>query len=150
VTAASELPHGRSRYTHAGCRCGVCREAMRVYVAGRRAAKRGLAPVPVANATEAVADVRQDVATAQNCAVGPCVAAVREVLAELPLPPGYEVEAAAAEAMARILDDHRLATTAPSACRQLAQVMDRLRKAAEPRRGRLAAISKMSSRPDAG
>ena len=42
--SAVERPHGRSRYWHQGCRCAVCTEDVRLYVAARRAAKRGLTP----------------------------------------------------------------------------------------------------------
>jgi hypothetical protein len=59
---------------------------------------------------------------------------------------------AAAEAMARILDNPLLATTQPSACEKLLQIMTELHKSAAPRRGKLAAVQEMSasSRPDAG
>jgi hypothetical protein len=65
---------------------------------------------------------------------------------------GLQAFAAAAVAMARILDHPGAVTTQPAACRQLMSVMDALRKSVEPKRGRLAAVQKMSasSRPDAG
>ena len=71
---------------------------------------------------------------------GPCVLAVRATLALMRLGDLWAVEAAAAEAMARILDDHRLATTAPSACRQLGAIMDKLHQVADVPRPRLKAI----------
>ena len=43
-----ELPHGRSRYRHHGCRCEVCVEANRLYMRELRARKRTLTPLPAA------------------------------------------------------------------------------------------------------
>ena len=131
----------------------------------RRAAKRGLTPVPAVTEADspdfaqycAKLDTAPPVATAQNCAVGPCVAAVRSTLAELNLGALWAADAAAAEAMAAILDDRRQVTTQPSAAGKLLTIMVGLRKAAEPRHGRLAAVEAMGrvarvkSRPtDAG
>jgi len=59
---------------------------------------------------------------------------------------GYQWAAAAAVAMARILDDHRLATTALSAAKQLTALMDALHKSATPKRGRLAVVQEMTTR----
>jgi hypothetical protein len=111
--AARDLPHGRSRYRHHGCRCEVCIEANRLYMRELRARKRRLRPVPVANATKAVADVRQDVAPVANATPGPSVAAVQRELEALRLwdLPEYGAECAVAIAMARILDHPNLATT---------------------------------------
>ena len=43
---SDELPHGRSRYRHHGCRCTMCVETNRLYMRELRARKRGLTPVP--------------------------------------------------------------------------------------------------------
>jgi hypothetical protein len=68
--STEERPHGYQRY-YRGCRCGVCREGVRVHTAERRAAKRTLTPV-AGGAFE-------------PAAAGPCVAAVRAALAVLNL-----------------------------------------------------------------
>jgi hypothetical protein len=49
--------------------------------------------------------------------------------------------------MARILDDHRLASTQPAAVKQLASLLEMLHREAAPKRGRLAAVQKMSGPP---
>jgi hypothetical protein len=49
--------------------------------------------------------------------------------------------------MARLLDKPKLATTHPSAGRQLVQGLDRLHKASVPRRGSLAVVAAMTNRP---
>lgn len=119
----------------------------------QRARKRGLTPVPtVPNGTSAAADVRQDVGTVPNGTPGPVVAAVLADLKGLGDLAGWQALAAGAIAMARILDDHRLASTQPAAVKQLQSVMSMLHREAAPRRGRLAAVQAMitPSRADAG
>jgi len=145
--AVSESPHGRSRYRHHGCRCVVCVEANRVYMRGLRARKRGLTPVPLA---ETLADRPPSISAETS---GPVVAAVRRDLERLGDLTGWEYLAAAAIAMARILDHPGAVTTQPAAAKQLMSLMDTLRENAAPKRGKLAAIQAMSrhpSRPDAG
>ncbi len=139
-TVNAELPHGRSRYRHHGCRCEVCVAANRVYMRDLRARKRGLTPVPVA---DMVADLPQS---------GPVVAAVRRDLDGLGDLTGWEYLAASAVAMARILDSDGNIPTWPAAAKQLMSVMDTLHREAAPKQGTLAAIQAMSrsSRPGAG
>jgi hypothetical protein len=134
-----EPPHGRSRYRHHGCRCEVCVESNRLYMRGLRARKRVLRPVPA-------------VPTDANATPGPVVAAVQAELDGLGDLTGSQGLAAAAIAMARILDSDGNIPTWPSAARQLSSLLDTLHKSAAPKRGRLAAVQKMSpsSRPDAG
>ena len=58
---------------------------------------------------------------------------------------GWQGLAAAAVAMARILDDRRLATTQPSAAKQLASLLATLRANAVPKRSRLAVVQQMTT-----
>jgi hypothetical protein len=142
-----ELPHGRSRYRHHGCRCEVCVEANRLYMRELRARKRTLTPLaPVAAQDEPLATVANE-----TVEPGPCVRAVRAELDGLGLA-GYEGEQAAAICMAHILDNPGAVTTQPAACRQLVSLLERLHKVADVPRRRLEAVTKMvrSSRPDAG
>jgi hypothetical protein len=90
---SSELPHGRSRYRHDGCRCATCIDANRLYMREHRARKRSLTAVPADEKPTVVAE-----------AVGPVVAAVQADIAALGDLTGYEALAAGAVAMARILD----------------------------------------------
>jgi hypothetical protein len=126
-------PHGRTRYRRHGCRCDVCKEANKVYMRELRARHRGLTALP-ADETPPTGDA----------ADGPAVAAVRADLAALGDLTGCQALAAAAVAMARILDDRRLVTTQPSAAKQLASLMAVLHRQAAPRSGRLALVQAMT------
>jgi len=80
------------------------------------------------------------------------VAAVHTELATLGDLTGHQALAAAAVALARILDSGQNVPTWPAAVKQLAALMATLHREAEPRRGRLQAVQVMSkpSRPGAG
>src|SRR5262249_16727550 len=96
----AELPHGRSRYRHKGCRCEVRVESNRHYMGELRARKRGLAPV----ATEVIVgcdsrDLRVPVEPPAQ--PGPCVLAVRADVAAWGVGSEHAL-VAVAEAMARI------------------------------------------------
>jgi hypothetical protein len=129
---SDELPHGRGRYRRHGCRCDVCKAANKLYMRQLRAHHRGLTPVP-ADETPTVAE-----------AAGPVVAAVQADLATLGDLTGYRALAAAAVAMARILDSDGNVPTMPAAAKQLASLLDTLRRAAAPRPGRLALVQAMT------
>jgi hypothetical protein len=141
--------HGRNGYLH-GCRCDACRAGQREYIAAQRARKRALRPVPPPPPAERETAAASSTAAAET--VGPVVAAVQAELATLGSLVGRQGLAAAAVAMARILDHPGAVTTQPAAARQLMSLLDVLHREAAPRRGRLAAVQKMSasSRPDAG
>jgi hypothetical protein len=104
------------------------KETHRLYMRQWRARRRGLEPVPdpkllTVNSfcppvTEPIAD-------------GPVVRAVRSEIAS---------------SAAAIIDDKRLGTTAPSAMRQLAQALQRIRDASAPKGVKLAQITAMSRR----
>jgi len=165
--------HGHPYGWTAGC--AVCRSEAAEQKRRRRAAMRGLSPVPVINAENSrllspetayelreevkpadCADFRAEVAEAGPCAAaepagpGPVERGVLDVLGRLSAAASYEDLVAQARALARTLDDRRLATTHPSANRQLTDVMERLRRSSEPRKGRLARVQAMSTRHDAG
>jgi hypothetical protein len=125
------MVHGsRAGYARHGCRCELCREAQQQYQREYRRRKR----------------VLQTVAPLPDVALGPCVLAVRADVAAWGVE-SQHVLVAVAEAMARILDDRRLATTQPSAAGKLLQIMAELRGNAAPRR--LSVVQEMSkpSRP---
>jgi hypothetical protein len=139
------VEHGWQQY-YRGCRCAVCREGVRLRVAERRAAKRTLTPLPM---PAQVGEIQPPV---RNLTPGPVVASVRAELATLGDLTGWQGLAAAAVAMAHILDSPGAVTTQPAACRQLMSLLDVLHKHADVPKRRLEAVSKMarSSRPDAG
>jgi hypothetical protein len=139
------VEHGWQQY-YRGCRCAVCREGVRLRVAERRAAKRTLTPVPAPPAEDAGVP---NETPAPNDAPGPVVAAVQAELATLGDLTGWQGLAAAAVAMAHILDHPGAVTTQPAACRQLMSLLDVLHKHADVPKRRLEAVAKMarSSRP---
>jgi hypothetical protein len=111
-------------------------EANKLYMRDLRARKRGLTPMPADETTPTVAE-----------AAGPVVAAVRADIAALGDLTGNQALAAAAVAMARILDSDGNVPTMPSAAKQLASLLGLLhRQAATPRRSRLAVVQEMSTR----
>jgi hypothetical protein len=134
--------------------CEACRREATVKQRRQRARRRGLEPVPESTASndapEAVADVRQDAASVANATPGPCERATALELETLPAAQSHLALGQAALCMARILDNRLWVTTQPSACRQLSSLMGTIRKASAVPRGRLAVISKMATRPDAG
>jgi hypothetical protein len=147
------LAHDRTRYQQ-GCRCSVCTAANKVYTSEYRQRRRmsgvRVSAVPSLNTAGNVSAV-SECAPVPNGTPGPCVAAVLAEVDLLGVLASRPALCAAAAAMAAILDNQKAITSQPSACRQLTSVMDELHKSAQPRRGRLAAITTMTSRsPDAG
>jgi hypothetical protein len=82
--------------------------------------------------------------TVEPPAPGPVVTAVLADLESMGDLRGRRALAAAALAMGRILDHPNLATTQPSAAKQLDSLMTSLHKRAAPQRGRLAAVQTKS------
>jgi hypothetical protein len=131
---SDEIPHGRNRYHRHGCRCDVCKEANKLHMRELRARKRTLTPLPAgADGTPTVA-------------VGPVVAAVQADLASMGDLTGYQALAAAAVAMARILDSKGCVTTQPSAAKQLVSLLEVLHRRVAPKPGRLRAVQDMIDR----
>jgi hypothetical protein len=112
----------------------MCVEANRLYMRELRARKRGLTPVPSGTPNESPP------------APGPVVAAVQADLETFGDLTGCRALAAGAVAMARILDDPRQVTTQPSAAKQLASLLDTLRRSVAPRPGRLQLVQQMTDR----
>jgi hypothetical protein len=114
----------------------LCREAQQAYQREYRRRKRVLQPVTLAPPV-----------APEQVEAGPVVAAVEADLAGLGDLGGYQWAAAAAVAMARILDSEGNVPTKPSAAKQLASLMNTLHREAAPRRGRLQVIQQMTDRP---
>jgi hypothetical protein len=126
-----------------------------VYIRAQRARRRGLEPVPEFSVTagekpQVTPNDDQAPVDRDQRVPGPAERATTLELESLPASQSHLALGQAALAMSRILDDHRLATTQPSAARQLSSLMLTLRRASAAPRGRLAVISKMVERPDAG
>jgi hypothetical protein len=143
--------HDRTRYQQ-GCRCSVCTAANKVYTSEYRQRRR-LSGVRV-SAVPPLPDQRND-RNAETATVaevsGPVVSAVQREVELLGVARSHPGLCAVAMAMGAILDRPACVTTQPSAARQLMAVLETLHRVAQPRRGRLAAITTMSSRsPDAG
>ncbi len=132
------LNHGRTRYAR-GCRCGVCKAAERDYQRNRYRRERGL-PVgppdpPKLNAVESRPISSLD---------GSVVVAVRDELGAAPAAGERPGLAAAALALAAILDDPQHVPTQPAAARQLAAILGTLSKPTQ-RRGKLAVVKSMTN-----
>jgi hypothetical protein len=108
------------------CKCAGCMEARRAYMQRWRARQRGL-DIEEPKRTTVEEDVRAELATMSAADSRPGLVA-------------------GALAMARILDNPRLATTHPSANRQLWQTLERIRLSSHTAKGRLAVVSQMTNR----
>ena len=157
---AQDGEHGTYKRYKQGCRgddgCQPCKDAAADYVKDYRARKRGLAEPAVAVVAPsapggAVQRGPRATVTALNKPDGPGPAerAVIEDTAGLSTASSNRALVEGALAMARILDDYRQVTTHPSALRQLSAAMAELKRGAEKKQGRLAAVQAMSQR-DAG
>lgn len=109
--------HGTRRCYINGCRCGDCTESNRAYFRQRRASQMG-ADLPASDP-------------------GPVQSGVKAEIAEVAESrPGL---AAAALALARILDNPKAVSSQPAAARQLVAILGTLSKRTQ-RRGKLAAV----------
>jgi hypothetical protein len=150
---ATTTGHGHPTGYQRGCE--ACQRASREDKRALRARNRGFDPEPelepeppALTVVEPVEPDHSPAAPAERV-FGRVEAAVQADLDGLGISVGSNALAAAALQMGRILDDRRLVTTQPSAARQLERFMTVLRREATPKRGRLAAVQKMTSRPDA-
>lgn len=140
MTAITE--HGLDGYRQ-GCRCPICtagkRDSMRAY----RARKRGLGeppPQPGSSVTALPAPA------AEVDEPGPIEASVLEEAARLSAAARRPVTVQTALALARSLDDRRLATSHASLARQLSATMTSLREASAGRSGNLASVAALAQR----
>jgi hypothetical protein len=128
----SMFEHGLSGYRKYRCRCSVCRAANAKYMRVRRAQARGLDVIKV---------------NADGLQPGRVEAAVVAELAMLSAAVSRPGLCEEVRAMARVLDNPRLATSHPAAGRQLVATLERVRAASVERKGKLALVSAMSQRP---
>jgi hypothetical protein len=132
------LEHGRTRYTR-GCRCSVCKAAERDYQRNRYRRQRGLPIDPPDPFKLTVAESRQ-IASHD----GSVVAAVRGELGAAPAAAERPGLAAAALALAAILDDPQHVAVQPAAARQLVAILGTFSKRTQ-RRGKLAVVKSMTT-----
>ena len=133
--------HGRSRYTR-GCRCNVCITAEREYQRNRYRRKRGLPVGPSVVPTPNVVHSRPT--SAQDGSVVAAVHGELDASAAAAERPGL---AAAALALAAILDDPQHVAVQPAAARQLVAILGTLSKRARGR-GKLAVVKSMTKPAD--
>lgn len=152
---ASQAPHGtRTRYVR-GCRCDECTEANRDYSTRQRNRRKGLGDDEPRVVTamrgrgrpRLVADDRDD----ERGSSGEWVPGETEVavLLELKMLSASQKQPGLVQGviqMARILDSPKLATAHPTALRQMAQGLEKLRSASAGRSGRLASVAALSRR----
>jgi hypothetical protein len=123
--------HGLSQYRR-GCRCDVCLKANRDYMREYRARRRGLRLVVTAGDDEVD--------------LGSVEASVQRELDSLSAAVSRPGLCAGILAMAKILDNPNLATTQPSAARQMNSGLQRIRDSSINRGGKLAVVASMSDR----
>lgn len=132
--------HGtRSKY-NAGCRCDDCVQCNRDYdksrrIAGRRNPTVTSLPLPPKSAPGEVGAVQAGVLAEIG---GLSTAADRKGLVEIAL------------ALAKVLDSPLAIAQHPSAAHRLSETLDKLRKGADGRSGRLAAVRQMTRREATG
>lgn len=133
--------HGHAPGYQRGCE--ACQRASREDKRALRARHRGIDPEPELEPEPEPLTVVELVEPDHGAEDGPVVAAVKEQLAMLSAAQ-QELVGAVAVALGKILDDRRLSTTHPSAGKQLVAIMEKLRQASAPKRGRLAVVQEMA------
>ena len=140
--------HGtRTRY-NSGCRCDQCKQASRDYDKARRLAGRrgGADPGAVTDIRATTASPRavQQSATLPAGQPGRVEAGVLAEIGELSTAANRQGLVEIAVALARVLDSPLAIAQHPSAAHRLSETLDKLRKGADGRSGRLAAVRQMS------
>ena len=148
------LQHGKRTTYVRGCRCDPCREANRLYGVNLSQRRRTGGPILVplrpvnANPDGGTEPQYQDTNMPNPDEPG---RVERQVAAEIEqltdrVRKGYTGLIESALAMARIIDNTNLATTHPSAQRQLMVALDKLHSVSVGKKGGLAAVAEMSNR----
>lgn len=147
--------HGtRPRYNK-GCRCDECTQAERDYARARRQAKNveksgggsKVSPIAVLNTGRLDTPAPTQSSPGEEPVYGPVETAIRKQLGELSTVDSRSGEAEMAYALAAVMDDKRAIAQKASAARQLSELVDKLRKGADKKTGKLAAVRKMT-RPE--
>ena len=149
--------HGtRSRY-NSGCRCAACKQAERDYQAARKQARNvekatgaeKVSPVAVLKDQRRPKASRETAQHSQPASeYGAVEAAIREQLGALSTVESRPGEAEMAYALARMLDNPRALGQHPQAAARLSELVDKLRKGADKKTGKLAAVRRMSRGPE--
>ena len=150
--------HGTRQSYADGCRCAPCKAAMSQYTREWKARKAGAdIPAPPRGRPRKAA-VAVDGSAAGSATVtalpgatggpvrqpGPAEAAVLEELASLTSAETLKGAAAAALAMARLLDNPVALAQQPAAAAKLTTILEDLRKGSARKRGRLASVQAMT------
>ena len=131
--------HNRTRYL-AGCRCEVCKAAQSKYRRDRR--QKGNAEKVAPRVIASVPDLPAPPAPGGE---GSVLDAVNEELGKLTTTAERPGLAAAARAMARVLDSPEALPQHPSAAGKLAELLAVLGKGGRQRKGKLAAVREMTA-----
>lgn len=143
------MTHGKRSAYIRGCRCAECTAANSAYQVNRKRRARGEEPLPPA-LTLVGGDDPAAAVVEPSTGLGPVEAATIRELASLSSPAQYPGQAASAIALARILDTRSLATTHPSAHRQLKAQLDSLAEKSVTSVSRLSKVTAMSARGKTG
>lgn len=135
--------HGTRTSYNKGCRCDDCKQAARDYNKARGQAMRA---EKHSSPTVARLHEAKSVATGDP---GRVEAGVMAEIGELSTAGSRQGLVEIAIALARVLDSPLAIAQHPSAAHRLSETLDKLRKGADGRSGRLAAVRQMSRAPKA-
>ena len=148
--------HGTRTRFNQGCRCDDCKQAERDYARARRQAKnveksgsgQKVSPIAVLNTGRVDTPSATQSSPSGEPTYGRVETAVRRQLSELSTVDSRGGEAEMAYHLASLMDNPKAAAAAQvQASRQLSELIDRLRKGADKKTGKLASVRRMS-RPE--
>lgn len=134
--------HGTAQGYRDGCRCDPCRAGMREYHADLR--RRKAAGEPVGNPGRVVNFPAQP-ANAQPATPGPVESGVAAEIRDLQQTSDRPGLAAMALSLAQLMDDPAAKTKRPEAAAKLGEILEKLRKGADAKKSKLAAVRSMTS-----
>lgn len=141
----SKCRESESSY-NSGCRCEACRlAASEGRRERRRLARESVGEFPT-DRTSLVSIPINNASTSVDADMSVVAAVLEEISAWEGSRPGV---AAAAKAMAAILDNPKAVSTKPQAAKVLISLLDKLQKASTTRRGKLAVVRTMTRKGDA-
>jgi hypothetical protein len=146
---ATSVTHGIAKY-NAGCRCDVCKKATSEYHRARRrrlAEATGDPSVPVGAGLRVINGAAEPPATSADTDPDGRPSVVLGVSEAIESMAGHRRPdlAAAALALASVLDNPKAISTWPAAAAKMSDLMEQLRRSGDGKRSKLASIRSMTS-----
>jgi hypothetical protein len=141
--------HGIAKY-NAGCRCDVCKKATSEYHRARRrrlAESVGDPQPPAGTGLRVIKGAADAVATSNDTEFEDRPSVVSAVSEAIESMAGHKRPdlAAAALALAAILDNPKAVSTQPAAAAKMSDLMDQIRKSGDQKKSKLASVRSMTS-----